>query len=164
VFAAALIVLSLIVPAFAQDDEYPRIQTTVGYANIAFDEGSSKSHHSGFAMFNALNLTRKIGIENFTGIWGLGDGVTLFSNIVGGKYMLRTDHVIPYGVAGIGAGYASSGQSYSGTLLSARLGGGVDIPLGDAFGLKFDVSRVSFRSGGWFSNVNFVTGVTFNIN
>jgi hypothetical protein len=162
-FAVVLIALCMAIPALAQDDDYPRIQTTVGYANLAFDDGATTSHHSGFAMFNALNLTRSIGLENFTGIWGLGDGVTLLSNIVGGK-MLRSDRAIPYFVAGIGAGYASSGQSYSGTMLSARLGGGIDIPLGDAVGFKFDASRVSFRSGGWFSNWNFVTGVTFNVN
>ena len=115
-------------------------------------------------MFNALNLTRWLGLENFTGIWGVGDGTTLLSNIVGGKLMARRDRAVPYVVAGLGAGYASSGSSYSGTMLSARLGGGIDVPLSDSLSFKFDVSRVSLRSGGWFSNWNFVTGVTFNVN
>jgi hypothetical protein len=152
------------VPALAQDDDFPRIETTLGYANLAFpnfDDGET-GHHSGFAMFNGLNLTRWLGIENYTGVYGMGSGVTLISNIVGGKLMARSERVVPYFVAGLGGGFFTSNSAY-GSSFSTRLGGGVDVPLNDSMSMKFDFSRMSFHSGGWISDLNFVTGITFNI-
>ena len=163
--AAVLFVLSLTaVPALAQDDDYPRLETTIGYANLAFpnfDDGKT-GHHSGFAMHNGLNLTRWFGIENYTGVYSMGSRVTLITNIVGGKLMARSAHAVPYVVVGLGGGYFTSDYSY-GSVFNTRLGGGVDVPLNDSMSWKFDISRMSIHSGVWISNWNFSTGVTFNI-
>jgi hypothetical protein len=161
---AVVFALFLSLPVFAQDDDFPRIETTLGYANLAFEnfDDGEVGHHSGFAMHNSMNLTRWLGVENFTGIYGLGSGVSLISNIVGGKLMARSERIVPYAIAGLGGGYFTQGSSY-GSVFNTRLGGGVDIPLNEGMSYKFDVSRMSFRSGGWISHWNFSTGITFNI-
>ena len=77
------------IPAMAQDD-FPRVQMGMGYANLGLPGGDgTTSHHSGFAMQTGLNLVRWFGIENYTGFYGLGNGTTLISNIVSGKLIGR---------------------------------------------------------------------------
>jgi hypothetical protein len=161
-FIALLFVLFLSLPVAAQDDDFPRIETTLGYANLAFPnfDNPDTGHHSGFSMHNTFNLTRWLGFENYTGIYGLGGGYSLISNIVGGKLMARSDRVVPYVVAGLGGGYFTQGSSY-GSVFNTRLGGGVDIPFNESMSYKFDVSRMYFR--GVTSDWNFSTGITFNI-
>jgi hypothetical protein len=163
--AIVFFVLFVSLPAAAQDDEYPRVETTMGYANLTFQDfenpfSTENRHRSGFAMHNALNLTRWLGFENYTGIYGLGAGVSLISNIAGGKLMLRQDRVVPYAVGGLGVAYFTSGSSY-GSVFSTRVGGGVDIPLGESMSYKVDVSRMFFK--GIDSYLNFSTGITFNL-
>ena len=150
-------------PLAAQDDDYPRIETTLGYANLSFPnfDNLETGHHSGFAMHNSLNLTRWLGFENYTGIYGLGSGVSLISNIVGGKLMLRRERLVPFVIGGLGAGIFTQGSSSYGSVFSTRLGGGADIPLNESMSYKVDVSRVYLR--GLESHWNFSTGITFNI-
>lgn len=98
------------IPAMAQDD-FPRIQMGMGYANLGLPAGDgTTSHRSGFAMQTGFNLVRWFGIENYTGFYSLGNGTTLISNIVGGKLMganVLGGRFLPYGVAGFGVGYVS---------------------------------------------------------
>lgn len=158
-------VMALAIPALAQED-YPRIEVGMGYANIGFPTGvpGETERHSGFAMSTGFNFSRAFGIENYTGFYSLGSGVTLISNIVDGKAAWRRGgKVVPYGVAGIGVSYATSGYSSSGTALSTRLGLGADVPLNDAMSLKFEVSRMGFHFGSWSSGVNFTTGIVFTL-
>ena len=161
----ALFLIVFTVPVFAQDD-FPRMEVAMGYANVGFPTGlnGASERHSGFAMHTGMNFTRALGIENYTGFYSLGNNVTLVSNLIGGKATYRGGgKVIPYGVAGVGISYATSGYSSSGSALSTRLGGGVDVPLNDAFALKFDVSRMGFHFGNWTSGSAFSTGIVFTL-
>jgi hypothetical protein len=165
IIVAVLFLLVLTIPVMAQD-EFPRMEVGMGYANVGFPTGlnGETQRHSGFSMHTGLNFTRNLGIENYTGFYSLGEGVTLISNIVGGKVALRrAARIVPYGVAGLGASYATSSYASSGTAFSTRLGGGVDIPLNDALSLKFDISRMGFHFGTWSQNTNFSTGIVFTL-
>jgi hypothetical protein len=160
-----MFVLVLAIPAMAQED-YPRIEVGMGYSNIGFPTGlaGETERHSGFAMSTGFNFSRALGIENYTGFYSLGSGVTLISNIVDGKVAWRkSGRVVPYGVAGIGVSYATSGYASSGSAFSTRVGLGADIPLNDAMSLKFDISRMGFHFGTWSSGVNFTTGIVFTL-
>lgn len=159
-----LVSCALSIPAFGQE-EFPRIEVGMGYTNIGFRTGvnGATDRHSGFAMQTGLNFTRALGIENYTGIYSLGNSVTLISNIVGGKATYRTGKVTPYGVAGIGVSYATSPYSYSGSAMSTRIGGGLDFPLNDAFALRFDLSRMGFHFGQWISGKAFTAGIVFTL-
>jgi hypothetical protein len=138
----------------------------MGYANVSFPTGfnDDSERHSGFAMHTGLNFTRALGIENYTGFYSLGSGITLITNIVGGKAALRgSGRLVPYAVAGIGISYATDNYASSGSALTTRLGGGVDVPLNDAISLKFDISRIGFHFGSWSQNTNFSTGIVFTL-
>jgi hypothetical protein len=160
--AVLMFVLFMSLPLAAQDDDYPRVEMTMGYANLSFPnfDNPDTGHHSGFAMHNSLNLTRWLGFENYTGFYGLGSGVSLISNLAGGKLMLRSERLVPYVIGGLGVGAFTSGSSY-GSVFSTRYGGGMDIPLNESMSYKVDVSRMYFR--GLESQWNFSTGITFNI-
>jgi hypothetical protein len=138
----------------------------MGYATVGFDTTGSgqRDRHSGFAIHTALNFSRALGIENYSGFYSLGNDITLVSNLIGGKAAWRGGGlVVPYGVAGLGISYATSSYSSSGTAFSTRLGGGFDLRLNEAFSLKFDVSRMGFHFGSWISGTNFSTGIVFTL-
>ena len=162
-FVVALFLMIFAVPVFAQED-YPRMEVAMGYANVGFPTGPNgeSQRHSGFAMHTGMNFSKVFGIENYSGFYSLGQGITLISNLIGGKAAWRGGGmVVPFGVAGRGVSYATSGSSSSGTALSARLGGGADVKLNDAFSLKCDVSRMGFHFGSWSSGTNFSRGIVF---
>jgi hypothetical protein len=55
-------------------------------------------------------------------------------------------------------------------MVTTRLGGGVDIPLNPATGLRFDVSRMWFHTGdingsgsNWSGGLNVAAGFIFNL-
>src|SRR4029077_1201956 len=85
--AVFVLVLLFAVPLRAQDD-YPRIQTSLGYANLNFlDYGSvnfpaAKAHHSGFANETGFNFTRNLGVTNYMGVYGLGGNVTMIADFI----------------------------------------------------------------------------------
>ena len=169
----ASFVLLLAIPAMAQDD-YPRIQTSLGYTNLSFPDlanPTATSHHSGFANQTSFNLTKTYGLDNFMGIYSLGQGVSLISDIFGGKLMYRGAKVVPYGLGGIGIGYFTSSSSYSATSsFATRYGGGFDIPINDSMAWKVEVSRMGFHinvnpasSSGWTNSTNISTGIVFTI-
>lgn len=187
--AVGVLVLLCAVPVMAQDD-FPRIYTSLGYANLNFLDYNSvdatgsptgaKAHHSGFANETGFNFTKNFGISNYMGVYSLGgssvfgSNVTLITDIIGGNAMWRTSRATPYATAGIGFGYSTASVCYSyfgcGGSLAGRYGGGVDIPLSDAFGLKFEVTQMSFHLqtaiGGpttWNSGLNIQTGVVITL-
>src|SRR5262245_23673387 len=148
VFVACFILL-VAIPALAQED-YPRIQNSMGYANLGFpDFGTGQnSRHSGFANSTGFNLTRSLGLENYMGIYGLGGGVTLISDLFGGKATYRAARVAPYVLAGLGIGYFTASTSYgyaSSSSFATRFGAGVDIPINDSMAWKVEVSRMNFH-------------------
>jgi Outer membrane protein beta-barrel domain len=167
----ACFVLLLAIPALAQDD-YPKIQTSLGYANLGlfnFATGDT-SRHSGFSNQTGFNLTKTWGLENYMGIYSLGGGVTLIADMFGGKATYRASKIAPYALAGIGIGYftASTSYGYAATSKFAhRFGGGVDFPIGDTLAWKVEVSRMGFKNplgtGGWINGTNIATGIVFTL-
>jgi len=167
-------VLLLAIPALAQDD-YPKIQTSMGYANLSlFNFGSATgdtSRHSGFANQTGFNLTKTWGLENYMGIYGLGGGVTLIADMFGGKATYRTSKFSPYALAGIGIGYftASTSYGYAATSKFAqRVGAGVDIPISESLAWKVEVSRMGFKiettpGKSWTNGTNIATGIVFTL-
>ena len=187
--AVGLLVLLCAVPVMAQED-YPRIQTSLGYANLNFLDYNSvdqfgaptgaKAHHSGFANETGFNFTKNFGVTNYLGVYSLGganvfgSNVTLITDIIGGKAMLPTSRAVPYATAGIGFGHSTAQICYSyfgcGGSLAARFGGGVEIPVNDFLGLKFEVTQMSFHlqlsqtaPSTWNSGLNIQTGVVITL-
>lgn len=162
----ASLILLFAVAVFAQDD-FPRIEMAMGYANVGFPSltvANKTDRHSGFAMHSGFNFTKSLGIENYSGFYSMGNSITLISNVIGGKAAWRGGpKIVPYGVAGIGGSYLTSGYSYSGTMMTTRLGVGFDVKLNDAMSWKVDASRMSFHAGNWTSNPNFSTGIVFTL-
>src|SRR2546422_5092148 len=115
----AVVLLFVALPAFAQED-FPRVEMSLGYANLAYPCCSNttfqNSRHSGFASTQGLNMTKNLGIENYFAYYSLGgsnnpyfgSNVSLIANIVGAKIAARTDHAVPYFVAGGGGGYMTN--------------------------------------------------------
>jgi opacity protein-like surface antigen len=164
---AVCFVFLLAVPALAQED-FPRIQTSMGYANLGLMDG----RHSGFANDTGFNLTPTWGLNNYMGIYSLGEGITLVSNFFGGKVSYRAARVVPYGLAGIGIGYFSQSTSLGtfsyGTKFATRIGGGFDVPFSDSMALKFEASRMGFKfrttpESGWLNGTNFSAGIVFTL-
>jgi hypothetical protein len=164
IVVAACFALLLALPAMAQED-YPRIQTSLGYANLSLPDFGTR--HSGFANETTLNLTRTLGINNYMGIYGLGSvapRATMFANFTGGKATWRTERVSPYGLAGIGFSYLTDQATFGTSGMAARFGGGADVPMGELMGLKFEYSRMTFRwAGNWFAGNNISAGVVFTL-
>ena len=175
--AVVLFVFLCAVPVMAQED-YPKVQTSFGYANLGFVDFGNPSfgftptpptaHHSGFANETGFNLTRNLGINNYMGIYGLGGGITMISDLFGGKAMYRTARAVPYGVAGIGFGYLTSSSYGLGSSFGTRFGAGVDVPFKESLAWKFEISRMSFHlqttaNSSWTSGTNFQTGIVFTI-
>ncbi|PYS40941.1 MAG: hypothetical protein DMG14_08995 [Acidobacteria bacterium] len=169
---AACFVLLLAIPALAQED-YPKIQTSMGYANLSFiDFGTGNTgRHSGFANQTGFNLTKTWGLENYMGIYSLGSGVTLISDFFGGKATYRAAKVAPYALAGIGVGYFTQSTSYgygATSSFATRVGAGVDVPINDSMAIKFEVSRMGFHlqttaSSSWTNGTNFSAGIVFTL-
>jgi len=176
VIVAALFAVLIALPAMAQDD-YPRIEMSLGYANLGFPCCSTigdSSRHSGFASTQGFNLTRIFGIENYFGYYSLGGknnplvgtNVSLLANIVGGKIAARTERAVPYFTAGIGVGYLFGDYGSYGSSFGTRWGPGVDIKLNDSMAWKVDFTRMSFHqqftaASTWSSGWNLSTGIVF---
>jgi hypothetical protein len=171
---AVSVVLILAVPALAQED-YPKIQTSMGYANLGFVDFASStggnSRHSGFVNQTGFNLTKVYGLENYMGIYSLGQGVTLIADFFGGKATFRAAKVAPYALAGLGIGYFTQSTSlgYAATSsFATRYGGGVDVPINDSMAWKVEISRMNFHinlgaGNSWNGGTNIATGVVFTL-
>ena len=178
--SVACFVLLLAIPALAQDD-YPKIQTSMGYANLSFlDIGTlfasggaivQTTHHSGFSNETGLNLTRNLGVDNYMGLYAMGSGSTLIADLIGGKATYRFAKIAPYAIGGIGFGYFTASSQFGYTAQSSfatRYGGGVDVPVNDILSWKVEVSRMSFHynpltNSGWNSGTNIQGGVVFTL-
>jgi hypothetical protein len=165
------IVLAAATPAFAQSGGYPYIELSMGYGNLGFpNPDGSTGRHSGFSSQQNINLTRWFGIDNYVGYYSMGNDTNAFSNVIGGKLSARrASGITPYGVAGIGWSRITVEEfGLAGSMLTTRAGGGVDIPLNPALGLRLDVSRMWFHTGditgtgsNWSSGTNFAGGLVF---
>ncbi|HYR90479.1 MAG TPA: outer membrane beta-barrel protein [Terriglobia bacterium] len=171
-----VVLLFVALPAFAQED-FPRVEMSLGYANLAYPccKGTigQSSRHSGFASTQGLNMTKNLGIENYFAYYGLGgkdtigSSVSMIANIVGGKIAARTDHAVPYFVAGIGVGYLTDQVSFGQSSFGTRFGPGVDIKVNESMSWKVEFTRLSFHQqftttgGSWSSGWNLSTGIVF---
>jgi hypothetical protein len=170
----ACFVLLLAIPALAQDD-YPKIQTSLGYANLSFPDLNTgeTGHHSGFSNSTGFNLTRTLGLENYMGIYGVGQGSTLIADFFGGKATYRASKVSPYVLAGIGVGYFSISNQFvygSTSSFATRYGAGIDVPINDTMYWKVEYSRMNFHvnftnptGGGWTGGNNIQAGIVFTL-
>lgn len=172
--SAFFLLLLIAAPAMAQDD-YPRVEMGMGYANYSLPgaTASSTQHRSGFAMQTGFNLKKSVGVDYYLGYYSLGSGSQLFSNVFSAKLMARTDKITPFVLAGIGGSQVSqqSGGSYysSGSALTTRMGGGIDYKLTDGMSWRVDVSKMQFHTRDaankkvWVGNMNFATGIVITL-
>jgi len=171
---SACFVLLLAIPALAQDD-YPKIYTSLGYANLSFPDlvTLENGHHSGFANSTGFNLSRTFGFENYMGVYGVGQGSTLIADFIGGKATYRASKLAPYALAGIGFGYftQSSSAGYgAASSFATRYGGGVDVAINDSMAWKIEVSRMTFHANfnplstsSWTGGTNIQAGIVITI-
>jgi len=167
-FLAVCFALVLTIPAIAQDDS-GSIQNSFGYANLSFPNLATgqPGHHSGFVNQTDLNLSSRWGLDNHMGIYGLGSGVSLFSDFFGGKIMFPHGNIIPYALAGLGGGYFSAGSGGT-SAFAYRYGAGMTIPMSDSIAWKVEYSRMNFHlpttaNSSWTAGNNFSAGIVFKI-
>jgi len=166
---SACFVLLLAIPALAQDD-YPKIYTSLGYANLSFPDltTGADGHHSGFANSTGFNLSRSFGVENYMGIYGVGQGSTLIADFMGGKATYRAAKIAPYALAGLGVGYFTIQNLYGSSSFATRYGGGVDVPINDSMAWKVEVSRMNFHlqtsaTSTWTGGTNIQAGIVITL-
>ena len=166
---AFVLVLTFAVPVFAQDD-YPKFQLAPGYGNVKLSVpnleffGFNPGRHSGFTLDTNYNFKSALGLDLFTGYYGVGPNAVLYTNTFGLNVPLRKNpHIIPFGTAGIGFGIfsISSGSARS---MATRIGGGVDIPFNDSLAIRVDATRLGFHlADSWNSGMNISAGVVINL-
>ena len=169
---AACFFLLLTVPIMAQDDS-GSIHTSMGYANLSFPDlvTGLPGHHSGFVNQTDFNLSKTFGLDNYMGIYGLGQGSTLVSDFFGGKVMYPRGKVVPYALAGLGFGYfsvSSTAGSGSASAFGTRFGGGMTIPINDSLSWKVEYSRMNFHlatsaNSNWTAGNNLAAGIVFKL-
>ena len=153
-------------PVFAQSD-YPTFQLAPGYGNYKFgipSAGLPSTRHSGFVLDTNYNFSPVIGLDLFTGYFSLGNNATLYTNTFGLNFSLRkSEQIIPYGTAGFGFGSLSA-NGFGQQSMAARIGGGVDIPLGDSIAIRAEATRMGFHfEHEWNGGMNFSVGIALNL-
>jgi hypothetical protein len=172
-FALSLVVgatLMLARPASAQD--FSRLDMAFGYGNYGLEVGPSTDDRvHGFVMHTDINLVRWFTFENVTGAYSAPADFTLITNTFGVKLVARDvldGRVSPYVAGGFGIGYFSSNVS-GGSISTgaARYGAGIDLNMGDAMAIRFDVGGLALGTGyirdEWQSQINVTAGVVFSL-
>jgi Outer membrane protein beta-barrel domain len=166
-----LLLMAFAAPAFAQD--IPQVELAFGYGNINVKD-LVDGRHSGFATHQTINLNSVFGIENYFGYYGMGTNpsvgkIEMLTNVFGARFAYRAAGPVLYGGAGIGGAWLRFPNIGAGSnsAMAFKVGGGVDIPIGDSFAWKVDVSRMSFHFSdavsSWKSGVNISTGIVLKI-
>lgn len=163
---ALSLLLAIAAPAFAQD--YPRFQLAPGYGNLKFgipNVGLESKRHSGFILDTNYNFSPLVGLDLFTGYYSLGNNSTLYTNTFGLNATLRkNEKIIPYGTAGFGFGYLNINNQFGEQSMATRIGGGVDIPLGDSIAIRADVTHMGFHfEHQWNGGMNIGVGIVFTL-
>jgi len=165
---AFILLLAFAAPAFAQSD-YPTFQLAPGYGNLNFGvpdlagfpgTGLAMERRSGFVLDTNYNFSSAVGLDLFTGYYSLGENLSLYTNTFGLNFSMRkSTKIIPFGTAGFGFGSVNGQQS-----MSTRIGGGVDIPIGDSLAIRTDVTRMSYHfNHDWNGGMNVSVGIVLNL-
>jgi opacity protein-like surface antigen len=171
-FCAIVFVALFALPALAQDEEFPRIEIGVGYGHVSLPDIDflgvplvQNGGHSGFVSQQGFNFTRWLGVENYLGYYGAGQGANFFTNVFGAKVAYRNlKKVVPYGAAGIGGSSLSINYQGSTSGFATRLAGGIDVPVNDSMAVRLDYSHISSHVlDDWRPSRNLSFGVVFTI-
>ena len=161
--------LCLVNSASAQD-ELPRFQIGASYANLKLPSGgTTTARHTGFATTAGMNFSPWIGVENHLGLYKLGFGTTLVTDIVSARptgRALSGNAVVPYGVIGYGVGHITQGNNVrykQGTVPVFRLAGGLEFLVIKPLSVRVEVGRLWLRSGIAESGLNGTIGAVFNL-
>ena len=164
------LLLAFASPVFAQGD-YPTFQLAPGYGNIKFGVpplalyGLAPKRHSGFTLDTNFNFNSTVGLDLYTGYYSLGNNSTLYTNTFGLNATLRkNDHIIPYGTAGFGFGILNVQGVFGERSMATRIGGGVDIPLGDSLAIRAEATHMGFHfEHEWSGGLNVSVGIVLNL-
>jgi hypothetical protein len=173
IIVVAVFLLVITVPALAQED-FPRVEMSIGYGNLGYgfpgvtgpDGNGESGRRSGFVSTQGFNFTHWLGLENSLGYYGLGNNVSLFTNVFGAKLAARMGGVLtPFATAGIGGGsliFEQAGAGYGG--FNTKVGAGFDYGASDAMRLRIDVSRLGTKFAGISaSGINVSVSVAFTL-
>ncbi len=169
--AAAVMVAILSASALGQDAETPRFEVGVGYANLTT---YASGHHPGVAVDVSWNPRRWFGVQNYLGVYGLGNGVTLIAEIPGARIAARNiaGRVTPFAEAGFGFGLLTehAGSIAPGPRMysyhwspAARYGVGTDVQINQSLAVRVDASRMTTHVKTWQTKWNISTGLVFRI-
>ena len=165
------ILLMAALPLLAQDD-FPRGQVFGGYSYLSVDTSglSGRKSLNGWNGQASVNFNRWLGITgDFGGYYGSPNHVTLhdYSFLFGPTLTYRTEHVAPFFHALFGGNHinaSTTGASGGNTAFAMAFGGGLDLPVGEHFGVR--LAQVDWLRTQHFStsqnNIRFSTGIMFN--
>jgi hypothetical protein len=168
VILAVLLIGAL--PLLAQD-QTPRVEVFGGYSYVSVDTGPSTSR-KGLNGWNGqldLNLNRWLGLTgDFGGYYGSPFNVSVhdYSFLFGPTLTYRAEHVAPFlhalaGVDHVNVGTAAG--SGSDTKFAWAVGGGIDLPINQRFGIRLiqaDFLRTNHGNDEQ-NNIRLSTGLLF---
>ena len=158
-------------PLLAQDD-FPRGQVFGGYSYLSVDTSglSGRKSLNGWNGQGSVNFNKWLGITgDFGGYYGSPNHVTLhdYSFLFGPTLTYRTEHVAPFFHALFGGNHinaSTTGASGGNTAFAMAFGGGLDLPVGEHFGVR--LAQVDWLRTQHFStsqnNIRLSTGIMFN--
>jgi peptidoglycan-associated lipoprotein len=159
-------------PLLAQSD-FPRAQVFGGYSYVRADTHdvlSGPQNLNGWNAQGSVNFNKWLGITaDFGGYYGSPGQVTIhdYSFLFGPTLTYRTEHVAPFFHALFGGNHINAsilGFPGSDTAFAMAFGGGLDLPVGEHFGVRLaqvDWLRTQHFSSGQ-NNIRFSTGIMFN--
>ena len=165
------ILLMAALPLLAQDD-FPRGQVFGGYSYLSVDTSglSGRKSLNGWNGQGSVNFNKWLGITgDFGGYYGSPNHVTLhdYSFLFGPTLTYRTAHVAPFFHALFGGNHinaSTKGATGGNTAFAMAFGGGLDLPVGEHFGVR--LAQVDWLRTQHFStsqnNIRLSTGIMFN--
>ena len=165
------ILLMAALPLLAQD-AFPRGQVFGGYSYLSVDTSglSGRKSLNGWNGQGSVNFNKWLGITgDFGGYYGSPNHVTLhdYSFLFGPTLTYRTEHVAPFFHALFGGNHinaSTKGATGGNTAFAMAFGGGLDLPVGEHFGVR--LAQVDWLRTQHFStsqnNIRLSTGIMFN--
>jgi hypothetical protein len=165
------ILLMAALPLLAQDN-FPRGQVFGGYSYLSVDTSglSGRKSLNGWNGQGSVNFNKWLGITgDFGGYYGSPDNVTVhdYSFLFGPTLTYRTEHVAPFFHALFGGNHINTSikeGSSGNTAFAMAFGGGLDLPVGEHFGVR--LAQVDWLRTQHFStsqnNIRLSTGIMFN--